>query len=79
MRTGRPWYERIISVAGPAVTTPRLRRVTSGAHIADVVNKDLKAGSYNIDFDAAGLSSGMYIYTITNGDFEVSKKMMLLK
>jgi hypothetical protein len=50
-----------------------------GQEVATLVDKDLTAGSYTVDFDASELSSGMYIYTIKNGDFEISKKMMLLK
>ena len=49
-----------------------------GQEVATLINKDLQAGSYTVDFDARDLSSGMYIYTIKNGDFEVSKKMMLI-
>jgi hypothetical protein len=50
-----------------------------GQEVATLVNRDLAAGSYSVDFDASELSSGMYIYTIKNGEFEISKKMMLLK
>jgi hypothetical protein len=50
-----------------------------GQEVATLVDRDLAAGSYSVDFDASELSSGMYIYTIKNGDFEISKKMMLLK
>jgi len=50
-----------------------------GQEVAQVLNKDLAAGSYSVDFDASQLSSGMYIYSIQSGSVEVSKKMMLLK
>ena len=38
-----------------------------------------KAGRYNVSFDASKLSSGVYIYRITAGDFSAAKKMTLVK
>ncbi|HEX7356245.1 MAG TPA: T9SS type A sorting domain-containing protein, partial [Ignavibacteriaceae bacterium] len=35
--------------------------------------------TYNFDFNASGLSSGLYIYKLTAGNFTQSKKMLLLK
>jgi hypothetical protein len=39
----------------------------------------MKAGSYNVHFDASSLASGTYIYRLKAGNFVSSKKMMLLK
>lgn len=50
-----------------------------GSEVAVLVNKEMQAGNYNVDFDASKLASGMYIYSIKAGDFNVTKKMMLLK
>jgi len=50
-----------------------------GAEVATLVNVTQEAGSYEINFDASSLSSGMYIYSIKAGEFSASKKMMLLK
>ena len=50
-----------------------------GSEVATLVNEVKNAGSYNIDFRASNLASGMYIYTIKAGKFTESKKMMLLK
>ncbi|MBP9583021.1 MAG: T9SS type A sorting domain-containing protein [Ignavibacterium sp.] len=36
-------------------------------------------GSYDVRFDASGLSSGIYLYTIRVNDFSASKKMILMK
>jgi hypothetical protein len=36
-------------------------------------------GTYEIYFDAATLSSGIYFYSIQSGGYSVTKKMMLLK
>jgi hypothetical protein len=37
------------------------------------------AGQYEILFDGSGLASGVYIYKIIAGDFNESKRMVLLK
>ncbi len=50
-----------------------------GQEIAELVNEVKSAGSYQIDFNAANLSSGMYIYRISSGKFNATRKMMLLK
>jgi hypothetical protein len=50
-----------------------------GKEVATLVNEVKDAGSYDINFDASNLASGMYIYTITAGNFTASKKMMLMK
>jgi len=50
-----------------------------GSEVATLVNEVKNAGSYNVDFRASNLASGMYIYTINAGKFTESKKMMLLK
>jgi hypothetical protein len=50
-----------------------------GSEVAVLVNEEVQAGNYTVDFDASQLASGMYVYTIKAGEFNVSKKMMLLK
>lgn len=40
--TGRIWVDRIISLAGPAVSDPRLVRVRLGANTNDIVEGELK-------------------------------------
>jgi hypothetical protein len=42
-------------------------------------NHSLKAGNYAYDFNAAGLTSGVYFYKLTAGDFSDIKKMVLVK
>lgn len=39
----------------------------------------MRAGVYNAEFDGAGLSSGIYFYTLSGKDFIETKKMNLVK
>ncbi|HQF44129.1 MAG TPA: T9SS type A sorting domain-containing protein, partial [Ignavibacteriaceae bacterium] len=50
-----------------------------GKEVASLVNTVKEAGSYEVNFNASNLASGMYVYTITAGNFTSSKKMMLMK
>ena len=50
-----------------------------GVEIATLVNEQKPAGVHKINFDASGLTSGLYIYKILTGNFEQTRKMMLLK
>ncbi len=50
-----------------------------GREVANLVNEIKKAGSYEVNFDAHNLASGVYVYTIHANDFMQSKKMMFLK
>mgnify|MGYP006153953051 CR=1 FL=1 len=42
-------------------------------------NKEMNAGSYKVNFNAANFASGVYIYKLQAGSFISSKKMVLLK
>jgi len=50
-----------------------------GAEVATLVNEAKTAGRYEVNFNAANLSSGVYVYRITSGSFTASKKLVLLK
>ena len=52
-----------------------------GSHIIDLINENLNAGSYEIEFDAGkySLSSGVYYYTLSTGDYRQTRKFILLK
>jgi len=50
-----------------------------GSEVAALVNEELAAGSYEINFDAGRLSSGVYFYTLSGPGFLSSKKMILLR
>jgi photosystem II stability/assembly factor-like uncharacterized protein len=50
-----------------------------GREVATLVNEKLAAGSYEIQFDAGYLPSGVYFYTLTAAEYTSSKKMILLR
>jgi len=50
-----------------------------GNEITTLVNEEKPAGTYKINFDASNLSSGVYFYTLTSGNFVEAKKMILMK
>lgn len=50
-----------------------------GNEVATLVNENKEAGRYNVNFDASNLSSGIYLYSITAGNFTEVRKMTLIK
>ena len=50
-----------------------------GNEVATIVDEYKSAGSYEVTFDAIGLSSGFYFYKLRAGSFVETKKMILLK
>ena len=50
-----------------------------GNEVATLVNEEKPAGSYEVEFVANGLSSGIYFYKITAGSFIETKKLILLR
>jgi|WetSurMetagenome_2_1015567.scaffolds.fasta_scaffold01760_3 photosystem II stability/assembly factor-like uncharacterized protein len=50
-----------------------------GKEIRQLVNGYKSTGTYSIDFDASGLSSGIYFYRFVSGKFVGVKKMMIIK
>jgi hypothetical protein len=50
-----------------------------GQLITTLVNEEKPAGFYEVDFNAADLPSGVYIYSILAGDYVQTKKMILLR
>ena len=52
---------------------------TLGQRVATLVNEDEDAGYHEVKFDASGLASGAYFYTVTAGDYHASKKLVLMK
>jgi hypothetical protein len=51
----------------------------AGKEVANLVNEKLQTGIYSYEFNAAGLSSGIYFYTLKTDNFTNTKKMVLVK
>ncbi len=51
----------------------------TGKEVATLVNGELNKGKFLVNFNAANLASGTYIYQLTANGNKISKKMMLLK
>jgi hypothetical protein len=52
---------------------------TIGEEVKTLVNESLTKGTYKINFNADGLSTGLYIYRLDNGSQMQVRKMLLLK
>lgn len=52
---------------------------TLGEQVAELVNESLEAGTYYYNFNAANLTSGVYVYSLQTDAGVISKKMTLLK
>jgi len=50
-----------------------------GKEVATLVNEEKPAGSYEVDFNASNLSSGVYFYQLKSGSFAQTNKMILLR
>ncbi len=50
-----------------------------GGEVAELVNETKEAGNFLVEFNAANLPSGVYIYTMQANNFNSYQKMLLLK
>ncbi len=50
-----------------------------GQEVTTLVNEFINAGSYEVTFDASNLPTGIYTYSLTAGNFQSVKKMMLIR
>jgi len=50
-----------------------------GSEVAILVNDIKPAGNYEVNFDASGLTSGPYFFTLTTDNYTLTKKMILLR
>jgi hypothetical protein len=63
-------------------TAEKTRLVVSnmlGQEVTTLVNNQLSVGSYEIEFNASELPSGIYFYTLQAGNLTMTKKMVFLK
>ncbi|MCW8850560.1 MAG: M1 family aminopeptidase [Melioribacteraceae bacterium] len=81
-----------INYTVPSVVNENLGRPVGGFHslqliiydvlgkeVKSLVNENQKPGNYQISFDASELTTGIYYYRLTSGNFTQTKKMVLLK
>jgi poly(3-hydroxybutyrate) depolymerase len=52
---------------------------TLGQIVKELVNGEMEAGYHEVQFDASGLSSGVYFYRLQAGTFVGSKRLLLLR
>ena len=50
-----------------------------GNEVATLVNEEKTSGSYEVEYNTVGLSSGVYFYKLQVGNLVETKKMLLLK
>jgi len=50
-----------------------------GRELRTLINKEQPIGNYEVEFNASGLTSGIYFYRIQAGEFVETKKMILMK
>jgi hypothetical protein len=51
----------------------------TGSLVETLVQENLSAGTYNIEWDGSRFSSGVYFYRLQSGNFAETRKMMLTK
>ncbi|KXK54839.1 MAG: Peptidase S8 and S53, subtilisin, kexin, sedolisin, partial [Chlorobi bacterium OLB5] len=51
----------------------------AGKKIESLVSGFYNAGVYEVSWDAANYSSGVYFYTIVSNEFTETKRMLLVK
>jgi photosystem II stability/assembly factor-like uncharacterized protein len=50
-----------------------------GREVASLVSEEMSAGNYSRQWNAAGMSSGMYFYRLQAGSFVQTKKLLLVR
>ena len=66
------------SIASDGYVTLNVYNVL-GQKVDELVNGEVKAGTYEVNFDASNLSSGVYYYRIEANGFVSNRKMVLLR
>jgi plastocyanin len=69
-----------ISFSIPSLTFTSLKVYDIlGNEVAILVNEEKPAGAYEVEFNAGGLTSGVYMYSLHAGNFIATKKLLLMK
>lgn len=66
------------SISEPGLVSLKVYNLL-GQEVASLVNERLSSGSYDFNFDASQLSSGIYIYRLQSSGKSITKKMSLIK
>jgi photosystem II stability/assembly factor-like uncharacterized protein len=66
------------SIAGEDRVTLKIYDLL-GREVKTLIDKDLKPGEYQVEFNSGELASGVYIYRISSGSYSSVKKMQILK
>lgn len=66
------------SLSSPGYATLKIYN-TLGEEVAVLLNNELSTGTYEVEWNASGLPSGVYFYHLRTDTFIETKKMMLLK
>lgn len=70
----------IISWQSPAGSWQTLKVFdVLGNEVTTLVDEFKPAGKYEVEFNATGLSSGTYFYTLNSGNYTAAKKMVLVR
>ena len=51
----------------------------AGRQVASIVNQPYSAGVHTVEFDATGLSSGLYVYALESNGVRIANRMTLMK
>lgn len=73
-----PSTKIVYSVPAEAVVTLKIFNLL-GQEVTTLINESQMPGTYEANFDASKLSSGIYFYTLSSKNLSLTKKMMLLK
>lgn len=66
------------SIPEPGFVTLKIYNLL-GEEISTLVNREMEANIYSVQFDASELSSGIYFYRLQSNNFLLTKKMILMK
>ncbi len=50
-----------------------------GSEVATLINESKPAGKFEVEYNASRLSSGTYVYKLVAGNYQLTKKMQLVK
>ncbi len=50
-----------------------------GREVAALVNEKQKPGTYEVQFNAENIASGLYLYKLSSGEYNLTRKMLLIR